>query len=64
MFGICTGNIPGVEENITGVRFVQKSNWNTLKSFRIEIWVSEGKESHELNEKLKDFLETTLKGEL
>ena len=64
VFGVTTGNIPGVEDNITGVRFVQKSQWNTLKSFRIEIWVSEGNERSENNEKLRDFLENSLKADL
>ena len=64
VFGVITGNIPGVESNITGIRFVQKSSWNTLKSYRIEVWVEEGNERGDNNEKLKDFLENSLKGDL
>ena len=41
VFDCVTGNIPGLDDpddGLTGVRFIQKSNYNTLNSFRVEVW--------------------------
>ena len=60
-----TGNIPGLDEKddgITGVRFVQKINFNTstLNWFRVEIWTKGAKEQSDANKEIKKYLEKNL----
>jgi hypothetical protein len=63
VFDCVTGNIPGLDEKddgITGVRFIQKSNFTTLNTFRIEIWTKKGDESSAANKEIREYLENNL----
>lgn len=63
MFDCVTGNIPGLDKDddgLTGVRFIQKSNGNTLNSFRVEVWTKHPNEESEANREIKDYLEESI----
>ena len=62
VFDMMTGNCPKVD-SICGLRIVQKSKTTEFKTFRIEVWVKSGEETHEDNVEIKNYLETSVKGE-
>lgn len=59
-----TGNIPGLdsgaEEGVTGVRFIQKSNFNHLNTFRVEIWVKGSSDTSGVNKELRAYLQKNI----
>ena len=63
IFDMVTGNAPYIEEGIAGVRLVQKSKQGALLNFRVEIWVTGGEESSDVNQAIKTYVDERLKGE-
>ena len=66
VFDFVTGNCPGLEgdQGISGVRFVQKSKKDQLNSFRIEMWLLGDDEHSNVNNEIKQYLETSIKLEI
>ena len=63
VYDCVTGNIPGLDEKdegLTGIRFVQKSNYNTLNSFRVEIWTKGFDDKLQVYKDIKSYLENNI----
>lgn len=63
VYDCVTGNIPGLDkadDGVTGVRFIQKCQWNQLNSYRVEVWTKNPNEESEANKEIKDYLEENI----
>lgn len=63
VFDCVTGNIPGLDdenEGLTGVRFIQKSNHNTLNSFRVEVWTKGAEEDAPIHQEIVMYLKKNI----